>query len=243
MNKRAIEIVEKIRSLEIFADLNSIILSEIADSARILNFKKGKDLFAAGDESGNFYLVIDGVVKLYLIDQDGEEALIEILQNGDFINDIFSKTHQVSVKAIKNSEILVLANSAIKNLLKNNSQFALNLLSEFSKRNSILIESMTNLKLIDSKQKIGKFILGMAFEKGGQKSSSVELKFDKANLAAYLGINPETLSRSLKKLSNDGEIKVQRSKITLLDKSSLCRYCDEKIAKKCGLTKEDFCSQ
>ncbi len=229
--------------LKLFAKLDKKQAYEILAQAQIVNFKKNKDLFFAEEKAQNFYLILEGSVKLFVIDEDGNETILQFLQAGDFVNEVFASSYQASARALKDSKVLVFAINQIRDLVKENSQLALNFLNEITQRNSDLVDSMIRLKLTDSKNKVGQFLLGMAFEKDSGKSKNIDLKYDKASLASYLGITPETLSRVLKKLKSDGEIKVEKNKITLVKQSSLCLYCDSKIASKCDLNHADFCTK
>ncbi|MBU6339146.1 MAG: helix-turn-helix domain-containing protein [Rickettsiales bacterium] len=105
-----------------------------------------------------------------------------------------------------------------------------------------MLDHLAKLKLANSKQKVGQFLLGVAFGKGSDKKKNVELKQDKSLIASYLGIKPETLSRTLQELKNDGEIVVEKNKITLLQNNSLCDYCDSKINSKCNNRNTSFCT-
>ena len=239
INKTSINFNE----IKLFAGLDLAGVDELSVEARISNFKKNKDLFFAEEKSQNFYVILEGVVKIFVIDEDGNETILQVLQAGDFVNDVFANSFQTSARAIKDSKVLVFSLAWIRNFIKKNPQLALNFLNETAQRNSDLVDSMIRLKLTDSKQKVGQFLLGMAFEKGSNKAENIDLKYDKASLASYLGIKSETLSRVLAKLKTDGEIKVEKNKITLLKQSSLCRYCDSKIAAKCDLNHADFCTQ
>ena len=83
----------------------------------------------------------------------------------------------------------------------------------------------------------------MSFEKSGDKTQNIQLKCDKSTIASYLGINPETFSRTLRKLKDDGEISIEQSNITLLQKQSLCKYCDSETSAKCNLRSSNFCEE
>lgn len=125
---------------------------------------------------------------------------------------------------------------------KNNLNLTHNLLLETPEKNADLSDQIARLRLTNSKQKVGQFLLKMAFQNSPKKAELIELEYDKADLASYLGINPETLSRTLQKLKNDGEIEVEKNKI-ILKEQSLCNYCDSKISAKCVHHKSDFCKQ
>jgi CRP-like cAMP-binding protein len=170
------------------------------------------------------------------------EAVIQIINAGSSINDIFNDKFQVNIEAVNDSTILSISSQQFKKFIKENANLANNVLLDISLKNKNFIDQLVQLKMANSKQKVGQFLLGMAFEKGS-KAKNIELNFDKSVIASYLGIKPETLSRTLKKLKKDREIAVEKNKITLLRENSLCGFCNSKITIKCHRYNSSFCEQ
>ncbi len=224
-----------------FADFSKDNLLRITDYASVLSFKKSKNIFFSEDESKKFYIVAEGAVKITIIDEDGNEAILQIVEAGGFLNDIFSDQFQFDAKALNDCTIISFQMKEVRELLHEIPQFGLAVLKEIANRNKVLMSRLASLRLSDSKQKVGQFLLEMAFSDSDKKSPMIDLKYEKSVIASYLGINPETLSRTLQKLKDAGEISVDRNKVTLLKSDSLCDYCTSEIAGKCVMHKADFC--
>lgn len=116
----------------------------------------------------------------------------------------------------------------------------MNLFLELSKLNHSLNKQVTMLKIADNKNKLAQLLLKTSI-KNGKKTQSFDLQYSKSELASYLGMRIESLSRVLRQLQNDGEIVVKGSKVILNNKESLCRYCSDDIFKICSHKKGDFC--
>ena len=232
-----------IKKTALFANLDERELQEVLKNTQISNRKKGEILFFVEEKVLNFYVVLEGAVKIFIADEDGVETVLQIIGAGKFINDVFGDSFQASAQALTDCTILVIQARQIREFLKKNLNLAENLLIETAEKNAELLSQLTQIKLTNSKQKVGQFLLGRAFEKNSSKSKNIELQCEKSVVASYLGINPETLSRNLQKLKNDGEIAVEKNKITLLKDHSLCSYCDSKIATKCDQRGAGFCVQ
>ncbi len=243
MNDLASQNFTFISKLPLFANLEKKQLQEILKNAQIVSYKKGKILFSAAEKILNFYVVIDGMIKLFINDFDGEETILKIIDRQKSVSDIFCDYFQSNAQVVEDAKILVIPTQQIKDLIKNNFGFALNVLHETSAKNKELLNQLIQLKLTNSKQKVGQFLLGMAFEKNNGKTKTIRLKCDKSLIASYLGIKPETFSRSLQKLKDDEEITVKKDEITLLHNHSLCNYCSNEFSQKCDHRKSTFCQQ
>lgn len=242
MNIRISQNFNLIKKVALFTNLNEGELTEILENSQISNCKKGESLFSTEEGVLYFHIVLSGTVKTFISDIDGSETVLQIINCGNFINDAFADIFQTNAQAAEDCTILSIPIRKFREFVKNNLKLASTFLAEITKRNAELLDQLTRLKITNSKQKLGQFLLGMAFENNGNKSREVELKCDKSVIASYLGMNPETLSRNLQRLKDDGEISVTKNKITLLKDSSLCNYCNNKIAMKCDQHKASFCT-
>ena len=175
----------------------------------------------------NFYIVLGGLVKIFAGNLQGDEAIIEIVGFGNAISDIFGEIFLANAKAMEDTIILSISLEKFRGYVKKNNCLMINMMHDAYLHNRLLVKQIEQLKLGDAKQKIGQFLLKLAFKK------TVNLKYSKSEIASYLGMRLETLSRALQKLKDDGEISVKKNKITFLKENSLCCYCDNEISEKC----------
>lgn len=241
MSSSTLSKLDVIKKIPLFADLNEVEIREILKNSQTHNCQKGKTLFSCEEKSLNLYIVLSGVLKIFISDSEGEETVLQIADFGKSLNDIFNANFQSNAQALEDCSLLAIPLLDAREFLAKNLNFSSKILSDISAKNSELLAQLTQLKLTNAKQKVGQFLLGMAFEKSGDKEKNIELKCDKSVIASYLGIKSETLSRTLQKLKNDGEITVKKNQITLLQDNSLCDYCDSKIAAKCKQHQSSFC--
>jgi hypothetical protein len=83
---------------------------------------------------------------------------------------------------------------------------------------------------MNAPQRIGWYVFDNASQKGKFRNKLC-LKHDKALIATYLGMKPETFSRSIKKLEK-ANVFFKGSEITIDDKDLLHKFCTEKISHK-----------
>jgi len=226
--------------IDLFKDLSEQELSEISKYFQLKKLSKNEKLFFQSDKTKNFLILLSGEVKLSNNNTNGDEMVIDILGAGNLINQPFEEYFSCDATALKNSQYLSIEQKTFGDLLVKFPKLTLNLTAILCAKNKDLIKRMESLQLLDAEEKLGSFLLKSAFDKN-KKSSEFNLKIKKSLIASYLGIKPETLSRTFKKILQSENISLNKNTICLNEKSSLCRFCDEEVLYKCADNKSHFC--
>ncbi len=239
MNNKILAKFSEISQISIFSGINRQKLLAILAYAKISDYKKDDTLFLQSEKKEKFFIVLNGLVKLAITDQEGKEVIMKISDFG-MIDDILEGDHSFSCKALEASEILVLPLEKFTYFVKEDEILVNNILFETLKQNKELNQQLASLKLGNGKNKVGQFLLKNSF-KDGNKLKNLELNYNKSQIASYLGIRLETFSRLLHQLEEEGEISINKNKISLNNQESLCKYCNNEIAKDCKSSEQDFC--
>jgi CRP-like cAMP-binding protein len=227
--------MDTIKALPLFAGLDPASLNDILKYARITNHNKGALIFMQGEQASRFYIILEGWVKLFKGNVDGQESILQVLSTGDNLLEtvIFNDTPlPVNAQAVDNVKLLSIPASMIREKLKNNHALAVNMLSTVSGRSQALISQFEQLTLKTVTQRVGWFLLKLFLE-SGDRTKNLKLPYDKSLIAGYLGMKPETFSRTLQTLKEQG-IDVERSSISLPDVFALCDFCDSDLAVQCS---------
>ncbi len=200
--------IEEIKKVKIFDGLKNQQLIEILEKAQIINLKKHQNLFSQEQKVDNFYIVLDGLVKLSKLNSKGVEAIIKIIDNGS-LSDIFSDNFSLSATAMKSTNLLTIPSDIFKNYAEKNYNLMHNILLEISTQNDDLVNQLSNLKIDDNKEKIGQFLLKNSLKKS-KKNSDIDLEFSKSEIASYLGMRLETFSRILHQLKIEEKFSVKK---------------------------------
>ena len=200
--------IEEIKKVKIFDGLKNQQLIEILEKAQIINLKKHQNLFSQEQKVDNFYIVLDGLVKLSKLNSKGVEAIIKIIDNGS-LSDIFSDNFSLSATAMKSTNLLTIPSDIFKNYAEKNYNLMHNILLEISTQNDDLVNQLSNLKIDDNKEKIGQFLLKNSLKKS-KKYSDIDLEFSKSEIASYLGMRLETFSRILHQLKIEEKFSVKK---------------------------------
>ncbi len=211
---------EIIKQCQLFNGVTTTDLSLLLPILRIRKFNKGEILFEEGAEADGFYIVASGKVKVYKLSPEGKERILHVVQPGNSFAEaaIFDNgRYPAFAEALATSELLFFPKRDFLELLHHHSQLAINIiagLSRFLRQFTVLIEDQT---FRDVPARLARYLLSLTDEKVG----SILLPVSKSQLASNLGTTSETLSRTLRKLSDDELIRVKGKKIEILDNDRL----------------------
>ncbi|NJK50853.1 Crp/Fnr family transcriptional regulator [Candidatus Gracilibacteria bacterium] len=205
-----------------FQDLSIEQLAEIARIAIAQSYSKGDVIFHQGDEGIGFFVVKSGRVKVFKVSRDGKEQILHIFSRGDHFAEVPAfdgDCFPASAAAIEKLEVLFFPRKSFLQLLENQPKLAINLLKSFARHLRLFSHLVDNLALREVPARLANYLLSLS--KRFDNAETVELDLPKGQLAAKLGTIPETLSRVFSKLSREGTITVDGSKVTLRDRKHL----------------------
>jgi CRP-like cAMP-binding protein len=186
-----------------------------------------------GDAASSLWLVVSGWVKLTRQTPDGKESITGLCTQGDvfgeaalFANANYPYSAEVVGEA---AELVAVPAATIRALVAKEptlSARVMALLNERTAQAQLKLEHMTTMS---AAQRLGCFLLRLCHtQMGGSKT--IQIPVEKHILAAYLGMKPETLSRSQQQLKPVG-VAVSGQSLTVGDIGKLrqfvCNSCSE----------------
>jgi CRP/FNR family transcriptional regulator, cyclic AMP receptor protein len=176
-----------------------------------------------GDRGDALYLLASGQVKVVLIGDDGREVILSVLGSGSFFGEMAlldDEPRSAHVVAMEESVLLQLRREDFQARLRSSPDVAIALLRELSHRLRRADDTIGSLALRDVNGRIAHLLLELAAEEGGDR---ITRRLTHATLAQMVGASRETVSRTLRALSNAGMIRMNRREIVLLDREPLHR--------------------
>jgi len=212
----------------LFAGVDDEDLDRLAEISRLRTARRGEILFADGDEAEGFFIVASGKVKIYKLSPEGKERILHIIHPGWSFAEaaIFGDgRYPAYAEPLVNSDLLFLPRAAFLDLLAGHNRLALNMISGLSRFLRQFATQIEELTFKDVPARLARYLLEQAGTAG-----HVELPISKTQLASNLGTVSETLSRTLRRLSDEGLIRVAGKRIDILDREGLAvlsRTCKE----------------
>jgi len=219
--------IDQVRALHLFAALSDHQFVELMKKSRSVGLKKSESLFHMGDKASSFCVLMSGSLKLTVDSPQGIEKVMMIIRPLELFAEaiMFMEKCQYPVNAIalQDSKVICFDNNTFVGLLRDSPDLSLKMLSLLSLRLHKQINEIEILSTQNSTSRVLNYISTMISD-DGTNCAVMMLDTSKKNLASRLSIAPETLSRILHKLTQDGVIEIEGRHITVADISKYRRY-------------------
>jgi CRP/FNR family nitrogen fixation transcriptional regulator len=186
-----------------------------------MRFARNTEIYGEDEPAEYLYQVISGAVRAYRMLDDGRRQIGGFYLPGDIFGVEAGDTHLSSAEAICDAQILVVKRSSVmaraeheKDLAKQLWTLTVRELQRVQEHSLVLIKS--------AEERVAGFLLEMA----GRSSSgtAIELPMSRQDIADYLGLTIETVSRTFTQLVQSGTIALETSRrILFRNRAALSR--------------------
>jgi CRP/FNR family transcriptional regulator len=179
---------------------------ELARLGHHQRLKRGETLFAAGDKNILSATLINGVLKVSSFDEDGTEHIVSLIHPAGFVGELFAPTAHHYVIALTDSELCVFPRREYEQALRRFPELGRALLRRSSQD---LAESRSHLACVTGRsatQRVAGFLLGLARAASDSECHAArefDLVLTRGDIASFLGLTIETVSRLLTRLEKD----------------------------------------
>ncbi|MFV0499948.1 MAG: Crp/Fnr family transcriptional regulator [Bacilli bacterium] len=218
---------EYISTLNLFESQDMFKL--IKNYAKIKKYKKNKYIFMIRDTVEYIYIVKSGIVVTYGIDKHYNEKIFFLFTQGDFINDdsLGSNEFSYSCYAFNDCELYYIEKQVFANLVSNNNNLLNYILQSNSNKFSRLYRQLKNsntFSTIDKKLCSKLWKLSRDFGTITSEGIEIDISINVVFLSKMLGSTRESVSRAIKKLCEQGILKINKRKIIIKDLNKLIRH-------------------
>jgi CRP/FNR family transcriptional regulator, nitrogen fixation regulation protein len=189
-------------------------------SGIVVSYARNAEIFGEDEAAESLYKVISGTACTYKILSDGRRQIGEFYLPGECFGLEYTSKHSYSAEAITDAEILVVKKSAVMALAGRDPAVTRRLLTltaiELARvQDRILLLSKT------AQERVVGFLLEMA--RRMPTDNAIDLPMLRQDIADYLGLTIETVSRTLKTLKNHAAIDVSTRHVVLRNRLTLSR--------------------
>jgi len=225
------ELIELLKQPLLFSGLSDADLAELATITVRRKFSKGESLFSEGEVANGFYLLVSGSIKLCRISQDGREKVLHFVKPREtFAEAAFfgDGKYPAEARAMEHGEALYLPRQGFMELMSRNPSFTLNLVVSLSLMLRKFARQIEELSFADVTSRLASFLVRRVDEKSTSYGgiTYIDLGIKKGELASRLGTASETISRTLRKLKDEGIIEVQGNRVVIHQMEKLQKLCE-----------------
>jgi CRP/FNR family transcriptional regulator, cyclic AMP receptor protein len=197
-----------------------------ADRARLVarfgrTFAAGAALFREGEEAKEAFLLQEGRVRLLKRVRMVERSLM-VVRPGDLFGEsaLFDATPRNSTAvALTDGIALALGRETFRGLLENHPSIAMRVIDQLTVRVRDAEDQIEIMMLRDTQSKVVSALLKLA--RDGAASPSTELHITPVELSTRVGLDVETVKRTVQRLREQGYIKITGEKVELPDVAAL----------------------
>ncbi|MCL2469329.1 MAG: Crp/Fnr family transcriptional regulator [Alphaproteobacteria bacterium] len=223
-----------LRSMPLFQGLPEATLRNLLKGARLIDAPKGHVFITQGQAVSRFFIVLDGWVNTYKTSAEGQESVLQLVSKREALLDtdfLHASLAAASAKAVTRASLLALSLPVLRDHASRSRELAQNLLVATTMRLQGLVTQFEQLTLKTAQERVGWFLANLYLETG-LEGAPLKLPFDKALIATYLNIKPETFSRILNNFRKEG-FTIEKDQITMPHAHALCRFCDPEMSQRC----------
>lgn len=213
--------LEILRAVPILAGVPERDLVALAQASRERSYPAGQVILRQDAPGDAMYIVIEGRVKVVLIGEDGREVILSVLGPGAVFGEMSlldDEPRSAHVIAMSQCVVMTLYRGAFHERLRASPDLCLAMLAALSTRLRRADERIRALSLLDVNGRVAHLLLQQSADAGGD---TFPRRLTHQNMAELIGASRETVSRTLRHLSDRGVISIQGRQVTIRDRAAL----------------------
>jgi CRP-like cAMP-binding protein len=204
----------------LFDGLGADDLGRLAGIAREIVLKANARLFDQGDESDGLYLIVSGIIRIFLTTEDGREVTVSLLEDGEVIGEIAlldGLPRSAGAAALTDTKLIFIPREPFLNLLKGSTQLAHQIILTLCERLRAANAQMDQAIFHDLRHRLLVLLRQLAVLHGRieKEVAVVDLDLTQGSLAQMLGASREAVNKQLRALQKEGKIEVDGHRISI----------------------------
>jgi CRP/FNR family transcriptional regulator, cyclic AMP receptor protein len=212
----------------LFAGLPPDKLSSLETMTQRRSFRRGEVVFHKGDPGDTLFVITQGQVKIILPSDSGEEALLGVLDEGEFFGElslIDEQPRSATIVATEQTETLMLRRDEFLKFIVSSPELAIDMMRVLSRRLRETDEFIEDAIFLDVPGRLAKKLLELANQYGRHTpiGTVISLRMTQQELATMVGATRESVNKHLRSYRSRGILEIDRQRIIILRPSELQR--------------------
>src|ERR1700719_437754 len=189
-------------------------LKAVEPIAVILSRHRGEEICREGQPAEYWYRVVSGTARRCVVRSDGRRQIVDLLLPGDFFGFTSRAEYDFTVEAVaEGTSVASYPRRRVELLADSDPELARKLRQVMFEALARLQGQLLILGRVTAPEKVGSFLLEMAARASGGQEDRVVMPISRYDIADYLAISVETVSRSLTDLKHRGIIRFRGTRL------------------------------
>ena len=212
-----------------FSGFSKAALKDLGQHLQVVRHERGRLLFHQGDPADRFFLVLDGWVRVFRDTAEGEQTVLHLVRPGETFAEpavLNLGRYPAAAEAATDSRVVEVPKEAFEDAMRKDPELALRVIGILCQRLRFMVAEMEQRQVKSAPQRLACFLASLSEANSG--AVSLRLPYDKALLAGRLGMQPESLSRALRKLRSVG-VTSHGNVVEVGDMGKLLEVCERGV--------------
>lgn len=214
-----------LRDAPLFASLDAAELEAVAGTGTMRRHSHAALLFSTGDPADAFFAVAEGTVHLFALNEDGDQSLVTIVGPGETFAEaaLFGAGRfPVNAEVQAGAVLARFDGAAFMKVVRENQALGFRMLDSLLARQVFLIHEIRRLKAHSPAERLASYLLSLIETDTWPGHGRLPVR--KQLIASRIGIEPESLSRALRRLGEAGVV-CEGDDVLVRDESLLRGFC------------------
>ena len=186
-----------------------------------LHYARDEEIYGEAEQAEFVYKVVSGAVRTYKLLSDGRRQIGAFHLPGDLFGLESSRTHKLTAEAVTETVVLVFKRRTLEHFAMRNIEVARQLWNLTARNLDHAEEHMLLLGRKTAAEKVAAFLLEM--DERMQPTGAISLPMTRRDIADYLGLTLETVSRTISQLQAEGVVERSSARQIIVQRRSKLR--------------------
>lgn len=213
--------LELLRNVPSFSSLTDDQVALLAASVGVQSFDDGEMIFLQGSVGDALYIILSGQVRIYTNGESGQEHTVRIFRASEFFGELAlldGQPRSASARAMGATTVLTLRRAAFLHTIHTCPPIAAAVLEAMAQRLRQTTVFAEHLADLSAPRRVVRQIVDLAMQYGVSDGGAtrIDLRLTQDDLASLAGTTRETVNRVLSSLRDQGLIRVERMRVSVL---------------------------
>ena len=179
----------------------------------VISFASGEEVVGAGDPTRNYFRVIRGLFRAVNFTPDGRRQVFAFYRPSDFCGLEPDGSHQLTIEAVDFAVMMILPRDACRLRMSDDPAVNSALFEGATRALALTIDHMMMIGRSSAEERLAWFLTMLAARSGGPSAPVLELAMQRQDIADYLGLSIETVSRTFTLFKDRGLISLPHKRL------------------------------